>query len=75
MLGIILIIILILIAIFMYLVIVGSNVLKSEEERKFCFLLQLTDRGTIKQLLLNAGSSVFVNTASTDDGEQEGKGV
>ena len=29
----------------------------------------------IDELLLNAGSSVFVNTASTDDGEQEGKGV
>jgi len=35
MLGIILIIILIVIAIFMYLVIVGANLLKSEEERKF----------------------------------------
>ena len=29
----------------------------------------------IDALELNAGSSVFVNTASTDDGEQEGKGV
>lgn len=27
----------------------------TEEEKEFCFLLQLTDRGTIKQLLLNAG--------------------
>ncbi len=35
MLGIILIIILIIIAIFMYLVIVGANLLKSEEEREF----------------------------------------
>lgn len=33
----------------------GTDPSVSEEEKSFCFILQLTDRGTIKQLLLKAG--------------------
>lgn len=33
---------------------VPENISVSEEEKKYCFLLKLTDRGTIKQILLKA---------------------
>ena len=38
----------------------------SDDEKQFCFCLHLTDRGTIKQLLLNAGWPVKDEVVLTD---------
>lgn len=38
----------------------------SDDEKQFCFCLRLTDRGTIKQLLLNAGWPVKDEVILTD---------
>lgn len=44
----------------------GSTAILSEDEKKYCFMLNLTDRGTVKQNLLKLGLPVKDDVPLTD---------